>query len=39
MEDRFQNLNEFNAGFAQRLLLKEAVPTLKAEAAVYGPKL
>ena len=38
-EDSFQNLHEFNAGFAQRLLLKdEAVPTLKAEAAVYGPQ-
>ncbi|XP_051761736.1 piggyBac transposable element-derived protein 4-like isoform X2 [Ctenopharyngodon idella] len=36
-EDSFQNLHEFNAGFAQRLLLKDgAVPTLKAEAAVYG---
>jgi len=35
-EDSFQNLHEFNAGFAQRLLLKDgAVPTLKAEAAVY----
>lgn len=38
-EDRFKNLHEFNAGFVQRLFLKdEAVPTLKAEAAVYGPK-
>jgi len=37
-EDSFQNLHEFSAGFAQRLLLKdEAVPTLKAEAAVYEP--
>jgi len=38
-EDSFHNLQEFNAGFAQRLLLKDdAVPTLKAEAAVYGPQ-
>ncbi|MBZ5782054.1 THAP domain-containing protein, partial [Klebsiella aerogenes] len=38
-EDSFTNPHEFNTGFAQRLLLKDhAVLTLKAEAAVYGPK-
>jgi len=31
--------SEFNAGFNKKLLLKhEAVPTLKPEAAVVGPK-
>ncbi|XP_048053344.1 E3 ubiquitin-protein ligase TRIM39-like isoform X2 [Megalobrama amblycephala] len=35
----FQNVNEFKAGFARRLLLKDgAVPTLKDEAAVFGPQ-
>lgn len=35
-EESFHNLREFNAGFAQRLVLKDgAVPTLKTEA-VYG---
>ncbi|XP_058627963.1 uncharacterized protein LOC131538118 [Onychostoma macrolepis] len=38
-EDSFLNINEFNAGFAQKLVLKDgAVPTLKTEAAVYGPQ-
>ncbi|XP_059355164.1 uncharacterized protein LOC132092789 isoform X2 [Carassius carassius] len=37
-EESFHNLREFNAGFAQRLVLKDgAVPTLKTEA-VYGPQ-
>ncbi|XP_077063253.1 uncharacterized protein LOC143715388 isoform X3 [Siphateles boraxobius] len=39
MEESFHNLGEFNAGFAQRLVLKDgAVPTLKTEAVVYGPQ-
>ncbi|XP_016103244.1 piggyBac transposable element-derived protein 4-like isoform X2 [Sinocyclocheilus grahami] len=38
-EDRFLNVREFNAGFAQKLVLKDgAVPTLKAETIVYGPR-
>jgi len=32
------NLCEFNAGFAQRFVLKDgAVPTLRTEVFVYGP--
>ncbi len=39
MEDCFLNLREFNAGFAQKLVLKDgAVQTMKAEAIVYGPQ-
>ncbi|XP_056092191.1 piggyBac transposable element-derived protein 4-like isoform X2 [Rhinichthys klamathensis goyatoka] len=38
-EESFHNLREFNAGFAQRLVLKDgAVPTLRTEAVVYGPQ-
>jgi len=38
-EESFHNLCEFNAGFAQRLVLKDgAVPTLRREAVVNWPK-
>ncbi len=38
-EDSFLNLQQFNAGFHKKLLLKpEAVPTLKPDAAVVGPQ-
>ncbi len=38
-KDSFQNLHEFNTGFNNKLFLKrEAVPTLKPEAAVVGPQ-
>jgi len=39
MEDSFQNLHEFNAGFNKKLILKhEAVPPLKPEAAFVEPQ-
>lgn len=38
-KDSFLNLNQFNAGFAQRLFLKDgAVPSLSGEGVVYGPQ-
>ncbi|XP_042577198.1 piggyBac transposable element-derived protein 4-like isoform X3 [Cyprinus carpio] len=38
-DDSFLNVREFNAGFAQKLVMKDgAVPTLRGETVVYGPQ-